>query len=77
VLEQLAAKTGGEAYFPQDVSQLEQHYGRIIENLRRRYVISYSSTNTRRDGRWRQVELSSRVPGTTLRTRGGYTAPER
>jgi Ca-activated chloride channel homolog len=77
VLEQLAAKSGGEAYFPQDVSQLEQHYGRIIENLRRRYVISYSSTNARRDGRWRQVELSSRVPDTTLRTRGGYTAPER
>jgi Ca-activated chloride channel family protein len=77
VLEQLAAKSGGEAYFPQDASELERHYARIVETLRRRYVISYSSTNTKRDGQWRQVELSSRVPGTTLRTRGGYAAPER
>jgi Ca-activated chloride channel homolog len=77
VLEQLATKSGGEAYFPQDVSQLGQHFARIVETLRRRYVISYTSTNPRRDGRWRQVELSSRVPDTTLRTKGGYAAPER
>jgi Ca-activated chloride channel homolog len=77
VLEQLAAKSGGEAYFPQDTAELERHYARIVETLRRRYVISYSSTNTKRDGQWRHVELSSRVPGTTLRTRGGYAAPER
>jgi Ca-activated chloride channel homolog len=77
VLEQLAAKSGGEAYFPQDASQLEQQYTRIVENLRRRYVISYTSTNARRDGQWRHVELSSRVPDTTLRTKGGYAAPER
>jgi VWFA-related protein len=77
VLEQLAAKSGGEAYFPQDASELEQHFRRIVENLRRRYVISYTSTNSRRDGGWRHVELSSRVPDITLRTRGGYAAPER
>jgi VWFA-related protein len=77
VLERLSAKSGGEAYFPQDTSELEQHYRRIVENLRRRYVVSYTSTNVKRDGGWRHVELSSRVPGTTLRTRGGYAAPER
>jgi Ca-activated chloride channel family protein len=77
VLEQLAAKSGGEAYFPQDASELEQHFRRIVENLRRRYVISYTSTNAKRDGGWRHVALSSRVPDTTLRTRGGYAAPER
>jgi Ca-activated chloride channel homolog len=77
VLQELAAKSGGEAYFPQDASELEQHFRRIVENLRRRYVISYTSTNAKRDGQWRHVELSSRVPDTTLRTKGGYTAPER
>jgi VWFA-related protein len=77
VLEQLSAKSGGEAYFPQDAAELEQHFRRIVENLRRRYVISYTSTNAKRDGGWRHVELSSRVPDTTLRTRGGYAAPER
>ncbi|MGH9313309.1 MAG: VWA domain-containing protein [Vicinamibacterales bacterium] len=77
VLEQLAAKSGGEAYFPQDASMLGQHYARIVENLRRRYIVSYTSTNAKRDGRWRHVELTSRVPDVTLRTKGGYVAPER
>ncbi len=77
VLEQLAAKSGGEAYFPQDASMLAQDYARIVENLRRRYIISYTSTNSSRDGGWRHVELTSRAPDTTLRTKGGYVAPER
>jgi VWFA-related protein len=77
VLEQLAAKSGGEAYFPQDASMLAKDYARIVENLRRRYIVSYTSTNSRRDGGWRHVELTSRVPDTTLRTKGGYVAPER
>lgn len=77
VLEQLATRSAGEAYFPQDASMLGQDYTRIIENLRRRYVISYTSTNVSRDGRWRHVELACRVPGITLRTKGGYVAPDR
>src|SRR5262245_47952759 len=44
VLERLAAESGGEASFPEDVTTLSQEFRRIIENLRRRYVISYTST---------------------------------
>jgi Ca-activated chloride channel family protein len=76
-LEQLANESGGEAYFPSDVSELPFQYRRVVENLRRRYVVTYTSTNTTRDGGWRQVEIGSRVPGTTVRSKGGYFAPER
>ena len=38
-LEQLAAVTGGEAYFTTDVTELEQNYRRIVEELHRRYVL--------------------------------------
>lgn len=75
VLEQLAAESGGDAYFPSDVSELDVQYRRILENLRRRYVIAYTSTNSTRDGAWRKVEISSRVPDTRVRSLGGYFAP--
>jgi VWFA-related protein len=75
-LEMLAATTGGLALFPTTVDQLQEEYGRIVENLRRRYVISYASTNTTRDGQWRAVEIHSQIPSTAVTSRGGYFAPE-
>ena len=74
-LEQVAALTGGEAYFTTDVSELEANYHRIVEELRRRYQIGYTSTNSKRDGGWRKVEIRSK--GVTVRTRGGFFAPSR
>ena len=76
-LEALAVESGGEAYFPAEVSELEAQYHRVVENLRRRYVISYNSTNVARNGEWRRVVIESRVPGTTIRSKGGYFAPEK
>jgi Ca-activated chloride channel homolog len=75
VLEELASRSGGEAYFPDDVSQLEAQYKRVVENLRHRYVVSYTSTNARHDGTWRSVEIASRIPDTSVATKGGYFAP--
>jgi Ca-activated chloride channel family protein len=76
VLERLASESGGEALFPTDVSELDVMYRRIVENLRRRYLVTYTSTNTARDGGWRQVEIVSRVPNTVVKAKGGYFAPE-
>ena len=74
-LEQVAALTGGEAYFTTDVSELESNYRRIVEELRRRYQIGYTSTNSKRDGGFRKVEIRSK--GVTVRSRGGFFAPSR
>jgi Ca-activated chloride channel family protein len=74
-LQQLAAFTGGEAYFTSDVAELERHYRRIGEELRRRYVLAYTSTNAARDGAWRKVEIRVRQSGLKVRSREGYTAP--
>ncbi len=76
-LQALAAGTGGEAYFPETVEALSAEYGRIVENLRRQYVIGYTSTNSRRDGAWRAVSVTSRQPGVRIASRGGYFAPQR
>jgi VWFA-related protein len=77
VLEQLAAESGGAAYFPDDVSQLESQYRRVLEHLRRRYVISYTSTNAARDGSWRNVRIATRLPDTHVTAKAGYFAPDR
>lgn len=76
-LTTLASDTGGEAYFPEDVSQLEAEYRRIVENLRRRWVISYVSTNSARDGTWRGVTIRSKDGSAVIHSRGGYFAPEK
>ena len=76
-LERLAAESGGAAYFPEDVSSLRDDYARIVGELRRRYLVSYTSTNATRDGGWRSVEIKTRQPELFVRSRGGYSAPER
>ncbi|AMY12274.1 VWFA-related Acidobacterial domain protein [Luteitalea pratensis] len=75
-LERLAQTSGGAAYFPAAASELGEQYTRVVEDLRRRYVLSYVSTNSARDGRWRQVTLQGRAGDVVVRSRGGYRAPE-
>jgi VWFA-related protein len=75
-LQQLADRSGGGAYFPQDVTTLATDYQRILDELRRRYVVSYESTNLERDGKWRKVEIRAGLQGVTVRSRDGYFAPE-
>jgi VWFA-related protein len=76
VLEGLARETGGRAYFPPAVEQLDEVYTLIGQELRSRYTIGYSSTNRVRDGAWRSVELT--VPGREVQvgTKKGYYAPK-
>ena len=41
--------------FPKTSRACASDYARIVEELRRRYVVSYTSTNAARDGAWRAV----------------------
>jgi VWFA-related protein len=75
-LERLVAASNGEAYFPAQVSDLAGDFRRVVENLRRRYVLSYTSSNTVRDGGWRKIEIQPKRDGLVIETRGGYFAPE-
>jgi hypothetical protein len=77
LLERLASESGGMAYFPDDVMTLRENYAKVVEGLRRRYVLSYTSTNGSRDGAWRAVEIKTSQPQVSIRSRGGYSAPEK
>lgn len=76
-LQQLADLTGGEAYFTDDLDALDAEYRRVVEDLHRRYVLGYTSTNGTRDGAWRAVELRAVAHPLRVRSRGGYYAPAR
>jgi Ca-activated chloride channel family protein len=74
-LQQLAGKSGGAAYFPTTAASLAADYHKILDEIRRRYIIGYQSTNRARDGRWRSVDIRPREKGVEIRSRGGYYAP--
>ena len=75
-LEQVSRISGGQLYSPADVSELTRQYGEVVENLRRRYVVGYTSTNSKRDGTWRKVEIQVRAPDARVLSRDGYFAPQ-
>lgn len=76
-LERIAQLSGGTATFPLEATALDGEYRRVLETLRQRYVLGYTSTNSTRDGAWRNVVIAAIPDGVTIRSAGGYRAPLR
>jgi Ca-activated chloride channel homolog len=77
-LMQLAGVTGGEAFFPMSSEKLDAIFDRVAGQIRAQYSLGYSSTNARRDGKWRRLEVRLADPhgkGLKVRARPGYYAP--
>lgn len=79
-LSQMAAETGGEAFFPLSMKQIDEAYDKILAQIRAQYSLGYVSSNQARDGSWRKVEIKVRRPDLKdlrVQTRKGYFAPYR
>jgi VWFA-related protein len=75
-LQRLADLSGGRALFPADIAGLAAEFRRVSEDLRRRYVVGYTSSHIQRDGSWREVVVRVKdKPDASIRTAGGYFAP--
>jgi Ca-activated chloride channel family protein len=78
VLEDLANLTGGRAFFPRSVQELESICAQIGFDLKNQYVIGYRPLNTATDGRWRKLKVkvnrSSGMPSLSIRAKTGYYA---
>jgi len=74
-LRQLTTQTGGRVFFPTSVDELKAIYALIAQELSSQYLVGYTSTNPKRDGSWRRINVRATRPGATARTRMGYYAP--
>src|SRR5438128_3830013 len=79
VLEQIAAASGGLAYFPENVDDVHNICEQVAHDIRNQYILAYYSSNTHRDGTFRAVTVDVIPPrgrGKLIaRTRNGYYAP--
>jgi VWFA-related protein len=56
-LNKISERTGGRAFFPRDEAELRQAFTQIQIELRSQYLIAYESSNQKRDGSYRKVEI--------------------
>lgn len=74
-LTRIAAATGG---FALNASNgFDNAFNRIVQENSSYYVLGFSSSNERRDGRYRKLDVRVKGPGLTVRGRAGYMAPLR
>ncbi len=76
VLEQLAASTGGRAFFPFKMKDVTHSFAAIEDELRSQYVVSYKPADFETDGRYRSIEVSTLKKDLQVRSRKGYFAPQ-
>ncbi|HEX3084112.1 MAG TPA: VWA domain-containing protein [Pyrinomonadaceae bacterium] len=79
VLEEVAEKTGGRAFFPKKSTDLVTAFQEIEQELRSQYLIAYSSSNKQQDGKFRSMKIEVTNPTLAkdkmnLRYRPGYFA---
>ena len=77
-LQQIAEATGGQAFFPTTMKDIEASYDKVVAQIRAQYSLAYTSSNTKQDGAWRKVEIRVTRPdlkGSKILARRGYFAP--
>jgi Ca-activated chloride channel homolog len=70
--------TGGRAFFPDSIYELEDICSKIAVELKNEYVLGYHSTNEAKDGKWRKIRLkinaAKGLPALSVRGKSGYYA---
>src|SRR5215217_718478 len=75
-LKSFAEKTGGRFIATPGGPALRDAFTGIADELGRQYTISYRPVNTKRDGKWRTLEVKVMRDALEVRTRKGYRAPK-
>jgi Ca-activated chloride channel homolog len=79
-LQSLSDQTGGVAFFPKDLAEVDEISQEVAKDIRNQYTITYKPTNPRSNGGYRKVKVEARAPGykdLQVRTRDGYFADEK
>ncbi|MGH9600483.1 MAG: VWA domain-containing protein [Terracidiphilus sp.] len=74
-LEMLSTETGGIAFFPKSLNQVDEIAAEVARDIRNQYTIGYRSTKPMSDPGFRVVKVTAAAKGMgklTVRTRTGY-----
>jgi Ca-activated chloride channel homolog len=74
-LRQMVEPTGGQAFFPTAMKDVESTYDKVLAEIQGQYHLGYLSTNTAADGKWRRVDIKVKRPDLRIRSRKGYFGP--
>lgn len=75
VLEALSEQTGGMAFFPRSVQEVNEIVAEVAQDIRTQYTITYHSTKPPQLGGYRQIHVIAKEKGYSrleVRTRTGY-----
>jgi len=78
-LQSLAEVTGGVAFFPKRLDEVDDITRSVGRDIHSQYTIGYKPTDHSKSGGYRTIEVRAQTPGhrkLTVRTRSGYYAGE-
>ncbi|MHB8217931.1 MAG: VWA domain-containing protein [Candidatus Sulfotelmatobacter sp.] len=78
-LQHLAAGTGGVAFFPDTLDQVDNITRTVAHDIRSQYMLAYKPKNQNAKPGYQSVRVEAHAPGygkLTVRTRSGYFPPE-
>ncbi len=76
-LEIIAQRTGGLAFFPRTLDEVDEISRQVAHDIRNQYTIGYKPTNPRTSGGFRTIRVEAKTKGhgkMTVRTKSGYYA---
>ncbi|HUQ50400.1 MAG TPA: VWA domain-containing protein [Terriglobales bacterium] len=79
-MERISLETGGVAYFPKDLDEVNAISTAVAHDIRNQYTIGYKPTRPQTAGGFRNVKVEARGDGKTklqVRTRSGYFAGQK
>ena len=74
-ISSITDSTGGKAFFPQQVEELDPIFKQIAIELKNQYRLSYIPSNDAKDGSWRRIDVRVRdaeEKGFRVRAKKGY-----
>jgi Ca-activated chloride channel homolog len=79
VIDNLTDITGGKVLYAESFSDLDHLIKFIQYELHNQYLLCYTPTNRKQDGKWRKINIQLKAPKSfpklTIRAREGYYAP--
>src|ERR1700676_620939 len=76
-LEIMTQRTGGIAFFPKTLDEVDEISRTVARDIRNQYAIGFKPTNPRGNGGFRQIRVEARAKGhgkLMVRTKSGYYA---